>query len=71
MSAKLAAYFIALTLAAGSGSDDRKARAALCKKTKEEIRQVQSKLRSGYTRARGENLEARLRELREKRKRNC
>ncbi len=42
-----------------------------CKKTKEKIRLVQSKMRSGYTRAQGEKLEAQLRKLRARRKKVC
>jgi hypothetical protein len=45
--------------------------AAECDKTKQKIRNIQSKMRSGYTRAQGEKLEAQLRKLREKRKKVC
>lgn len=42
-----------------------------CRKVKADIRHVQSRLRAGYTRAEGEKLEARLRKLREKRRKLC
>ena len=71
MITNLMGLIVALMLAMGTGHDDRKMRVAQCKKTKEQIKQVQSKLRSGYTRAQGEKLEARLRDLRKKRKRYC
>lgn len=51
---------------AASTDDDQK-----CKATKEKIRKVQSKMRSGYTRAQGEKMEEQLRELRKKRKKFC
>ena len=60
---------IALTflLAAGSpvhGDTDK----AKCKAAKEKIRHIQSRMRSGYTRAQGERMEAQLRKLRQQRK---
>jgi len=42
-----------------------------CKKTEQQIRSVQSKMRAGYTRAQGEKLEARLRKLRADRTKYC
>lgn len=42
-----------------------------CAETKAEIRDIQSKMRSGYTRAQGEKYEARLRRLRAKRAKLC
>ena len=44
---------------------------AECDKTKQKIRAIQSKMRSGYTRAQGEKMEAQLRKLRIKRKKAC
>ena len=46
--------------------DDQK-----CKVTKEKIRKVQSKMRSGYTRAQGEKMEEQLRKLRKQRRQFC
>lgn len=42
-----------------------------CDSIKSEIREIQAKMRSGYTRAQGERYEARLRKLRKKRSRHC
>lgn len=44
---------------------------AECKAIKEKIRHVQSRMRSGYTRAQGERMEAQLRKLRKQRKAKC
>ncbi len=44
---------------------------AACAEVKEKIRTIQSKMRSGYTRAQGEKYEQRLRELRAKRYKLC
>jgi len=42
-----------------------------CNAVKAKIRHVHSKMRSGYTRAQGERLEARLRKLRKERQKMC
>jgi hypothetical protein len=42
-----------------------------CAEVKERIRYIQSRMRSGYTRAQGERLEAELRRLRERRRKAC
>jgi hypothetical protein len=42
-----------------------------CEKIKQEIREIHSRMRSGYTRAQGEKLEARLRKLRALRAKAC
>jgi len=42
-----------------------------CKKVKQKIRHIQSKMRAGYTRAQGEKMEAELRKLRTLRKKTC
>lgn len=44
---------------------------AACAEVKQKIRTIESKMRSGYTRAQGERYEARLRELRAKRYELC
>lgn len=44
---------------------------AECKAIKERIRHIQSRMRSGYTRAQGERMEAELRKLRKQRKVKC
>ena len=44
---------------------------AACAEVKEEIREIEAKMRAGYTRAQGEKYEARLRKLKSKRSRLC
>jgi len=58
--------FCVTTAAASSKQDE-----AACAEVKEKIRNIQSKMRSGYTRAQGEKYEQRLRELRAKRHKLC
>jgi hypothetical protein len=50
-----------------AGADDSQK----CKTTKEKIRKIQSKMRSGYTRAQGEKMEEQLRKLRKQRRKFC
>jgi hypothetical protein len=42
-----------------------------CSKVKADIREVEAKMRSGYTVSQGNRYEARLRKLRDKRRRIC
>jgi hypothetical protein len=42
-----------------------------CEKIKQRIRHIQSRMRSGYTRAQGERMEAELRRLRAMRRKAC
>lgn len=42
-----------------------------CEETKQKIRKIQSQMRQGYSASRGIRLEARLRELRELRRKQC
>lgn len=42
-----------------------------CQEVKADIREIQAKMRSGYTVAQGNRYEARLRKLRDKRSRLC
>jgi hypothetical protein len=69
-SAALAFALIALifvhdaTAKAGCGKAD-------CAAIREEIRNIESRMRAGYTRAQGERYEERLRKLKEKRRRLC
>ncbi len=44
---------------------------AECRRIKEKIRHIQSRMRAGYTRAQGERMEAQLRKLRQQRKSKC
>lgn len=69
---KIPAWMLLLLLVALTpvGAHNRCDKAA-CAITKEKIRTIQSKMRSGYTRAQGERYEAQLRELRVKRSKIC
>lgn len=63
---------IALLLVLATGGvahevDDK----AQCARINEKIRHIQSRMRSGYTRAQGERLETQLRKLRQQRKSKC
>lgn len=42
-----------------------------CSEVKEEIRDIEARMRSGYTRAQGERFEAKLSKLKRKRKTIC
>jgi len=44
---------------------------AECARVKQQIREIESKMRAGYTRAQGERYNAKLRKLREKRAKLC
>lgn len=61
---------LSLLLAAGSPAHEVSDKAE-CTAIKEEIRHIQSRMRSGYTRAQGECMESQLRKLRQKRKSKC
>ena len=62
----LLVVFCFSTAPAGNKQDE-----AACAEVKEKIRNIQSRMRSGYTRAQGERYEQRLRELRTKRFKLC
>ncbi len=62
----LLVFLCVATAEAGSKQEE-----AACAEVKEKIRTIQSKMRSGYTRAQGEKYEQQLRELRVKRYRLC
>lgn len=42
-----------------------------CRKVKEQIRRIESRMRAGYTNAQGRRLEERLRKLRKRRSKVC
>ena len=44
---------------------------AACAAIKEDIREIEARMRSGYTRAQGEKYEAKLRKLKAKRRKLC
>lgn len=60
-----------IVLCASAAESGSKQDEAACAEVKEKIRNIQSKMRSGYTRAQGEKYEQRLRELRAKRYKLC
>ncbi len=66
---------IAIAVASICGGSDAMAAAKCdkeaCQKAKADIREIQAKMRSGYTVAQGNRYEARLRKLRDKRRRLC
>lgn len=53
---------------ASANDTDRKLR---CEEIKQDIREIQSRMRAGYTRAQGEKLRAKLRKLRALRFKAC
>ena len=67
MKTLLLAFFL-LFASTESRGDDRDLE---CEKIKQKIHRIQSKMRSGYTRAEGEKLEAELRRLRALRQKAC
>lgn len=68
---KSLSLIIALLLGSGHAAvGDSDARIE-CRKVKDRIRVVESKMRAGYTRAQGEKLHAELRRLRVLRKKYC
>ena len=58
-------------LAASASTAHERSSKEECSIVKEKIRHIHSKMRAGYTRAQGERLEAKLRKLREARKKKC
>ena len=67
MNTLLLSFVLLLTSADSPGRD----RDLDCKQIKQKISRIQSKMRSGYTRAEGEKLEAELRKLRGLRRKAC
>lgn len=59
-----------LVLASGSSAHEPDSRDE-CARVKQKIRQIQSRMRAGYTRAEGERMEDRLRKLRAVRAKVC
>jgi hypothetical protein len=60
-----------LTLCMGAADAGSRKDEAACAEVKEKIRNIESRMRSGYTRAQGERYEEKLRELRAKRYKLC
>ena len=66
-----AIVIIALILLVPNVSAHESCAKAECEEPKQRIRQIQSKMRSGYTRKQGEKMEAGLRKLRAVRSKKC
>jgi len=66
-------WVLALTLATGSlaALADRKADEAACAEVKAKIRNIEARMRAGYTFAEGERYNEKLRELKAKRAKLC
>jgi hypothetical protein len=62
---------LACALMPSAGSAHSNYDKAACAEVKEKIRDIEARMRSGYTRAQGEKYEARLRKLKRKRKQVC
>ena len=62
---------LALLLVALQAHAKRDCDKLACVAVKQEIREIESRMRAGYSRAQGEKYEARLRELKGKRSRLC
>jgi len=67
----LAVGILAAALAVGAPADSRHDDRVRCAKVKDKIRHLQSQMRAGYTRARGERLAKELRRLRKERRKVC
>jgi hypothetical protein len=65
------AWLVLLLLCFAETEARTKSEAAACAEVKEQIRNIQSRMRSGYTRAQGEKYEEKLRELRARRHKLC
>ena len=66
-------WMVALLLfvLAGQGHAKHDRDALACDEVKQAIREIESRMRAGYTRAQGERYEAKLRKLKRKRSRLC
>jgi hypothetical protein len=62
---------LALLLVALQAHANRDCDKLACDAVKQEIREIESRMRAGYSRAQGEKYEARLRKLKGKRSRLC
>lgn len=62
---------LALLVLAGQAHAKHDRDALACDEVKQSIREIEARMRAGYTRAEGERYEARLRKLKRKRSRLC
>jgi len=65
------AWLLLGVLCIATADASTKSEKAACAKVKQQIRTIEAKMRSGYTRAQGEKYEAKLRELRAERYHLC
>ena len=65
----MVALLLLLLAVQGNAKHDRDALA--CDEVKQAIREIEARMRAGYTRAQGERYEAKLRKLKRKRSRLC
>lgn len=70
MKPAICVLLLAIFCVPSAGAGDRCGKAA-CAEVKQKIRNIEARMRSGYTRAQGERYEARLRELKAKRRKLC
>ena len=68
---RLLILVITLALAATEAGARSKTDELACAEVKEEIRDIEARMRAGYTRAQGERYEAKLRKLKRKRSKLC
>lgn len=66
-------WMVALLLfvLAGQGHTEHDRDALACDEVKQAIREIEARMRAGYTRAQGERYEAKLRKLKRKRSKLC
>ena len=62
-------FALAVAVPSAAAADD--CRKADCDEIKAEIREIESRMRAGYTRAQGERYEAKLQSLKRERRRAC
>ena len=62
---------LTLLIPAAQGNARPDCDALACDEVKQAIREIEARMRAGYTRAQGERYEARLRKLKQKRSRLC
>lgn len=68
---KVLAWTLIFALLAAPAAEADKQTEAACAEVKEKIRNIESRMRSGYTRAQGERYNEKLRELKAKRAKLC
>ena len=64
-------YLVLAVMSPGVSFAHNECAKAKCEETKQKIKKIQAKMRQGYTRAKGEKMEAELRSLRAIRSKRC